>query len=228
MVKILSEIKDLDSLWNHVNDLNKIYFPSNSLAPIVGNGKISSPRFMFVFINPTVRNISSDWSWKGPRFPFIGTKQVWRIFHRAGLFDDLLMEEINKCSDWSVGFANEVLGFLQKKDFYITNIVKWTGKDAALPDVKKISLFLPVLKREIEIVRPKYIVTFGLIPFENLTKQKIKLGEYYKEVKNKNSLRLYSLNFVSATPKVVPCYFPIGRGNPKRAVDILKMLHKLE
>jgi len=225
---MLSKINNLADLWDHVDDINMKNFPSNHLAPIVGNGKSSYPKFMFVFINPTSRNISSDPSWKGHRFPFIGTKQVWRIFHRAGLFDDALMEQINKQSTWSIGFADKVLLFLQKKSFYITNIVKWTGKDASLPDSEKINLFLPVLKREIEIVKPKYIITFGLIPFQNLTNKKIKLSDYHSAVKKADKLQFYDLDISDSGSKVIPCYFPVGRGDPKKAVDILSMLHTLD
>ena len=87
--------ESLDGLWNIVYDLNRQHFPSNDLVPIVGNGKTSHPKVMFVFINPTKRNRSSSKAWNGPRFPFLGTKQVWRVFHKAGLFDGKLMEEIN-------------------------------------------------------------------------------------------------------------------------------------
>ncbi len=217
------QITSLEQLWSHVNELNKKYFPNNNLMPILGNGKTLKPKVMFVFINPTKRNISSDPQWKGPRFPFIGTKQIWRIFHRAGLFDDELMNKINISSDWSLDFTNNVLRFLQQKEFYITNIVKWTGHDATLPDSEKINIFLPTLEKEIELVKPEYIVTFGLIPFERLVKQKIKLRDYYSKVINNKKLRFYSFK----SSKIIPCYFPVGRGDPKKAVEILKLVNDL-
>jgi DNA polymerase len=225
---VLSRIKDLDGLWIYVNKLNRKHFPSNELAPILGNGRKISPKVMFIFINPTVRNISSNPKWEGPRFPFIGTKQVWRIFHRAGLFDDELMDYINENADWSLEFTDQVLQFLQEKGFYLTNIVKWTGKDAALPDAAKINLFLPVLEKEIELVKPKYIVTFGLIPFQHLTKEKIKLFDYHSAVINQNKLSFHDITVNSVDTKVIPCYFPVGRGDPKKAVDILNMLKDLK
>ena len=212
--------KNLEKLWILVDEINKQNFPDNSLASILGNGKTEKPKIMFVFINPTKRNISSDKNWKGPRFPFIGTKQVWRIFHRAGLFNDELMLQINDSSEWSVDFTNKVLEFLKKKEIYITNIVKWTGHDATLPDSEKIKLFLPILEKEIELVQPQHIVTFGLIPFEKLTGQKIKLSDYYEKAVEQNKLEFYN----HKSTKLIPCYFPIGRGNPKRAVEILKLV----
>ncbi len=217
----------LEHLWNVVNDINKKHFPENNLAPILGNGKIDRPKFMFVFINPTYANSSSRKEWKGPRFPFIGTKAVWRIFHRAGMFDDALMKKIETSKTWSLEFTNDVLTFLKQQSFYFTNIVKWTGDDATLPNAKKIQLFLPILEKEIAIVKPKYIVTFGLIPYENITGQKIKLGMYYEESMKQQRLKLFGKKFNGFTTNIIPCYFPVGRGNPKRAAEMLKLVRTL-
>jgi len=195
--------------------------------PILGNGDINKPKIMFVFINPTSRNISSDKNWEGLRFPFIGTKQVWRIFHKAGLFDNELMDRIDNSIYWSIELTNHVLSFLQKKGFYFTNIVKCTGRDATLPNSKKTKLFLPILKKEIEIVKPKYIVSFGLIPLRYLIKEKIKLSDYYSKVIENKKLIFYDLSINSFKSKVIPCYFPVGRGNPKKSVEILKLLHSI-
>lgn len=222
----MNNSESLQELWKQVRELNKKHFPENNLAPILGNGKTYRPKIMFVFINPTIRNQSASSQWKGPNFPWLGTKHVWRIFHKAGFFDDGLMREIENSSEWSVEFANKVLEFLQSKNVYLTNIVKWTGSDAALPDAQKINLFFPLLEKEIEIVRPEFVVAFGLIPFERLAKRKIKLADYYSEVSRKNKLSFFEMEIGSAKTKIIPCYFPVGRGNPKRAVEILKMARK--
>jgi len=207
--------------------LNKKHFPQHELQPILGGGKTSRPKVMFVFINPTAANISSRPGWNGPRFPFIGTKQVWRVFHKAGMLDQALMDRIDADSNWSLEFTDRVLSFLKQKDIYLTNIVKWTGHDATLPDSEKIRLFLPVLKREIKIVRPEYVITFGLIPFEKLTGQKIKLSEYYSDAMRCGRLKHFDLQLGSINTKVIPCYFPVGRGDPKRATELLKFVNKL-
>ncbi len=217
----------LEDLWQAVLEINQKNFPENTLMPIVGNGKTVRPKVMFVFINPTHLNISSNPHWKGPRFPFIGTKQIWRIFYRAGMLDDSLMNQINNSLTWSVDFTHQVLNALTSKSFYLTNIVKWTGYDATLPDARKVNLFLPVLEREIEIVQPQYIVTFGLIPFWNVTKERIKLREYYEEVLHHKRLKFFETKVGTHDVKIIPCYFPVGRGDPKRAVEILKMVNQL-
>ena len=222
-----SNCKTLNELWARVEQVNRTHFPGNALAPILGGGQVSKPKAMFVFINPTVRNVSSDLDWQGPRFPFIGTKQVWRVFYRAGLFDSELMQQIESVSDWSVEFTGKVLKFLQDRGLYLTNIVKWTGYDSTLPGSNKIRLFLPVLEREIELVQPQYIVTLGLIPFESLVGRKIRLGDYHAEVMRTGELQFYNLAVGSADARVVPSFFPVGRGDPKRAVEILKLVADL-
>ena len=224
---MIQNCKTLEDLWNEVHIINNQHFPENNLAPILGNGRILHPKIMFVFINPTHANSSSRKDWKGPRFPFIGTKAVWRIFHRAGMFDDNLMKEIETSKTWSIDFTNRVLEFLKSKSFYITNIVKWTGEDATLPNAEKIKIFLPILEKEIEIVQPEYIITFGLIPFENLTGTKITLGTYYEEVMKNKKVTWYEKNYGCVKTKIIPCYFPVGRGNPKRAVEMLKLVNIL-
>ena len=214
----------LDALWEETIKINNLYFKKNGLMPIFGGGKIYKPKIMFVFINPTHKNTSSDPDWTGPRFPFIGTKQVWRVFYKSGLFDSSLLKIIEN-GDWTENFANDVLKFLQIKSFYLTNIVKSTGEDSSLPEAKKVNLFLPLLKKEIYLVQPEYIVTFGLIPFESLTGRKIKLGEYYKKFTKTGKLQFYNIENEKA--KIIPCYFPVGRGNPKRAIEILKAINLL-
>ena len=81
--------------------------------------------------------------------------------------------------------------------------------------------------REIELVQPKYIVTFGLIPFESITGRKIKLGDYYSKVMENKKLEFFEANCNSFKAKVIPCYFPVGRGNPKKAIELLRLINCL-
>lgn len=215
---------NLQDLWVHVNRINRKHFPENELIPIVGGGKARRPKAMFVFINPTMRNSSSDKGWNGPRFPFIGTKQVWNVFYKAGLFDRKLIDCINDSAAWSIGLADRVLDFLNDRGFYMTNIVKWTGHDSTLPEAEKIGLFLPILRNEIEIVNPQRIIAFGLMPFENMTGMKIRLSDYYENSVKKGKLVPYPIDLHGNAFDVFPCYFPVGRGDPKRAVEMLKLL----
>ena len=223
---MMENCQTLEDLWKIVTETNKKYFPDNNLMPVLGGGKTNKPKIMFVLINPTKLNISSDPGWQGPRFPFIGRKHHWNVLYKAGLFDKDLIAHMNT-EPWSVAFAHKVLHFLEKKEFYLTNIVKWTGHDATLPDAQKIKLFLPLLKKEIEIVKPRYIVAFGLIPFQALVQQKIRLSDYYEESMKIKQLKTYSLKVGTEEIQVIPCYFPVGRGNPKKAIELLKLTNEL-
>jgi len=218
---MLEQISSLNELWKYVNETTKENFPDNDLVPILGGGQEKNPKFMIVFINPTFRNISSDKNWQGPRFPFIGRKRPWIEFHKAGLFDDELIKDI---SNWSLDFTYKVLEFLKNNSLYLTNVVKNTGHNADLPKADQINLYLPIFKKEIELVNPEYIITFGLIPTNALLKEKIKLSEYYELVKKKNSPIFYELKINSKKFKLIPCYYPIGRGNPDKAIEILKII----
>ncbi len=242
---MIENITSLPQLFNYTLALNKKFFPENKLVPIMGGGKKRNPRVMFVFINPTGRNISSDPNWEGQRVPWAGTKQIWRIFHKAGLFDDALMKEIESTKVWGTVFLDKVYRHIEEQGFYITNLVKWTGFNADLPNAKKINLFLPILRKEIQLVRPNLVVCFGLMPFTALTKEKIKLSDYYAGALASKKLKSFplgvnfdkgsmdregvskeSVNKASIKTNVIPCYFPVGRGNPRKAVDILRMLAK--
>ena len=223
----IETVKTLEELWRLTEDVTMKYFPDNGLKPIFGNGKTFKPKFMFIFINPTHANISSHPDWNGPRFPFIGTKQVWKVFYNARMFDKKLLDKINNSRAWSLKLTYEVLGFLKSKSFYLTNIVKYTERDSSLPDSRKINFFLPIIKKEIELVKPRYIVTFGKIPFECLTKRKIRLSDYYERIMKNKQLLLFEEKIRSHKVYIIPSYFPVGRGNPKRAIEILRFLNEL-
>ncbi len=125
----LSSIANLDELWNYTNKLHKQHYPESTLEPIMAGGNIHKPKYMFVFINPTYKNISADSAWKGRRRPWTGTRYIWKIFNDAGHFDDDLLEEIKKRRAWDIEFAEKVYKHLENRGFYFTNIVKWTGEN---------------------------------------------------------------------------------------------------
>lgn len=220
----LTDLNTLEELWIYTKELHDKNYPKRKLEPILGGGKLIKPKYMFVFINPTYKNVSADIKWEGKRRPWTGTKYIWKIFCNAGHFDSDLLKEIRTRKEWDIDFADKVYAHLEAREIYFTNIVKWTGENSDLPNSHQIKLFLPVLLREIEIVQPEYIVTFGLIPYKALSNKNIKLSEYYEGVIKEGTLNHYNLQLNDSSYKVIPCYFPVGRGNPKRAVKLLSML----
>lgn len=60
-------------------------------------------------------------------------------------------------------FLNEMLGLinLKREDIYITNIVKYRPPENRDPLPKEKAAFLPFLHEQIEVIKPKLIVTLG-------------------------------------------------------------------
>jgi uracil-DNA glycosylase len=214
-------MSNLAELWNRIDECKDCFNSSNKLQHILGGGRENKPRAMFVFINPTHRNITSAPEYKGPRFPFVGTKEVWKVFHNAGLFSTELMEQINQ-GNWNHELVRSVLNFLKESGFYFTNVSKCCNHDAALPNSEKIKKGEKTLLEEISIVRPKLIVTFGLIPTKVLTNTNIKLGTCLDEIRKGKDVVLQSKAIFGREYPLIPCYFPVGRGNPGKAIEILK------
>ena len=58
------------------------------LEMIRGAGLCSTPDIMFVFMNPTARNIARSPQWSGLRAPWIGINKVWSMFVKLGLISE--------------------------------------------------------------------------------------------------------------------------------------------
>ncbi len=212
----------LDKLWQQIDSCKSC---KGDLQHILGAGA-ENPDLMIVFINPTKRNISSDKDWTGHRFPFIGRKRPWDIFHKVGWIDNDLFDGINQNeNNWSYEFTGKVLDSLKSRKLYLTNIVKCTGEDATLPTTSKINSQLHLFEKEVALVNPKVIISFGLLPTKALLKQDVKMSELYKEVLGSRKPKLYEIKINGKAYKVSPCYYPIGRGNPKQAVEMLEVLN---
>ena len=75
---------NLDNIKKEYKKMQKIY-GDPSLEPIYFGGCCNNPDICFVFMNPTGRNIASCPQWKGRRSPWIGTKNIWKLFYKIGL-----------------------------------------------------------------------------------------------------------------------------------------------
>jgi len=207
----------LSELWNEVDNCKECKDSDNKLKHILGGGKETNPEIMFVFINPTYRNITANPNHKGRRFPFIGTREIWDAFIKSGILDSSILKNFSN--------ADFVINEVEKKEIYFTNLVKCTTPNSELPDTKLINKKLSLLFKEIDIVKPNLIVTFGLLPFYAITGSKIKLSEFYnKQLKSNNLITYTSKEIEGAAYNVFPCYFPVGRGKRKEALILLKLI----
>ena len=93
------------------------------------------------------------------------------------------------------------LAGMERSQLYVTNAVKFrpTKRSAAgrtvnrPPTREEVSLFLPWLRREIELVAPEVIVTLGNVPLRALTGPKAVIGDVHGSLQDADGLRLYPM-----------------------------------
>ena len=209
-----------------VKDLNKEYdklqlkYGAKELDSIYNGGCTNNPDICFVFMNPTARNIASEKSWKGPKSPWIGTKNIWDLFYELDLLDKEIYKKIKtiKGKEWTEEFAREVYKNVEDNKYFITNLGKCTQIDAReLPDsvYKK---YLDLLLKEIEIINPKVIILFGNQISSIVLNEKISVSLSRK--------KCYKKEINKKTYKFFPVYYPVGNGrfNIDKSIEDIKWI----
>ena len=206
----------LEDLYKEYDKLQQKY-GDKSLHSIYNGGCIDNPDIMFIFMNPTGKNIASLPEWKGIHAPWIGTKNVWPLLNKIGLLDDSLASQIKnkKAIEWDEKFAQAVYDDITNHKIFITNLAKCTQFDARpLPDTvfKK---YLNLMLKEIDIIKPKIIVTFGNQVSSIILNQKISVSQCRK--------KKYVLKVNKKEYDVYPVYYPVGNGifNQDKAIEDL-------
>jgi DNA polymerase len=195
-------MKQIIQLHKEYDELQKKY-GEHSLSSIYGAGDIDNPKVMFVFMNPTGRNIASEPSWEGLRAPWIGTKQVWDVFYNLGFLNEDTYKNIKeyKPDDWSVDFCNQVYSEVEDNSLYITNLAKCTQLDARPLKNSVFRDYLELMLKEIEIVDPKIVISFGNQVSSIMLGKNISVSNYTKDEKEiVNGYHIY------------PTYYPVGQG----------------
>lgn len=208
----------IEYLKKDVDKLQKLY-GNPELKSIYGTGCISSPEILFLFMNPTAKNISASPNWKGIRAPWIGTKNIWKLFHALNIlaYDTFCEIQKNGCEIWTEGFAENIYDLLNKKSVYVTNLAKCTQDDARALKNGVFKAYLENTKEEICTVNPTKIISFGNQVSSILLSQNIKVSEYKKQEKE-------IININGRTFNVYPVYYPIGQGlqNIHKAIRRIK------
>jgi DNA polymerase len=208
----------VEYLKKDIHKLQKIY-GNAELKSIYGAGCISNPEILFLFMNPTARNISSLPNWKGIRAPWIGTKNIWKLFYSLGIlsFDRFSAIQKNGYEIWTEEFSEDIYDSLNKKFVYVTNLAKCTQDDARALKNVVFKSYLRNTKEEIYVVNPKKIISFGNQVSSILLDRNIKVSEYKKREKE-------IMNINDKTFDVYPVYYPIGQGlrNINKAIRRIK------
>lgn len=209
----------IEELNVEYDKLQKIY-GAKELMSIYNGGCTKNPNICFVFMNPTGRNIASCPQWKGRRSPWIGTKNIWKLFYKIGLLDEEIYQEIisKKPQEWDEEFADMVYSNVEKHKYFITNLGKCTQTDARVLPNSVYSQYLDLLCKEIEIINPKIIITLGnqvssIVLDKNISVLQCRKQSFSKKIGKKNY-------------KIYPVYYPIGNGmmNIDKAIEDLKFI----
>lgn len=191
----------LEELYEKYDRLQKKY-GDKSLHSIYFGGKKENPNICFVFMNPTAGNIAAEKNWDGPRYPWLGTKNIWKLFNKLELLDNDILKEIEskKKLDWTKEFSEKVYKNIEDHDIYITNLAKCTQIDARPLKDDYYKAYLKLFMKEMSIVKPKRIVLFGNQVSSIVLGEKIKVSEVRKKKFECNGYEMYSV------------FYPVGNG----------------
>lgn len=213
-----------------IEDLKKKYdklqlkYGVKELDPIYNGGCENNPDICFVFMNPTGRNVASLKTWTGRKSPWIGTKNIWKLFKEVGLLSENIYKDIQskKPKDWDYKFSDYVYEELTNNKIFITNLGKCTQIDARPLSDEVLKKYLKLLFKEIDIIKPKVIITFGNQVSSIILNKKISVSENRKVchelVVGKNKYKVY------------PVYYPVGNGifNIDKSIEDIKWIINCE
>ena len=122
-------------------------------------------------------------------------------------------------------FLNELLveAGLKREDIYITNIIKCRPPNNRDPTDDEIKACSPYLNKQIQIIKPKLIVTLG----NYSTKYILKMYSLSPQPISKIHGKVYSVDNLFAHLKIIPSYHPAAALYNPNMKDILKMDFKI-
>lgn len=215
----LNKKEKLDKLNKSYERMQKKY-GAKELDSICNGGCIDNPDICFVFMNPTGRNIASLKSWKGIKAPWLGTKNIWKLFNKVGLLSDDVYTEImsKKPKDWDYLFSEKVYKNVKENNYFITNLGKCTQVDARPLSDDVLGSYLKLLLKEIDIIKPKVIVTFGNQVSSIVLGKKISVSQ--------NRKTYYEKKIKGNVYKIFPVYYPVGNGifNIDKSIEDIKWI----
>lgn len=195
----------LDELKEKYDKL-QLKYGAKELDSIYNGGCINNPNICFVFMNPTGRNIASLKTWKGRKSPWIGTKNIWTLFRKCNLIEEELYNDIRSRlpKEWDYDFAERVYDSVNKNKYFITNLGKCTQVDARPLSNEVLGKYKKLLFKELDIIKPKVIITFGNQVSSIVLDKKISVSNVRKD--------FFDLKIGNNLYKVFPVYYPIGNG----------------
>ena len=211
-LQIKSFFKELDKLHKRHGD--------KGLFPIYGAGCVNNPKYFFLLMNPTARNVSAFPKWKGIRAPWLGTKNIWKLVFQLGLLSEKTFNKTQflKPSQWDNDFSLKLYQELAKNKVYLTSLAKCTQKDARPLPNRVFKEYLKQTQKEIHKTKPKCVICFGNQVSSIFLGKNVKVSDY----KNKSEKIIIDKRVF----RVFPTYYPVGQGlrNIKLAVKRIKSI----
>lgn len=202
-------------------DTLQLKYGEKSLAPIYGAGCIKKPKILFLFMNPTGRNVASDKDRNGLRAPWIGTKNIWKLFVAVGVISKPTYESIINTTPqwWTTEFSQKIYQEIYQNKFYVTNLAKCTQIDARPLHNDVFKAYLEVMEKEIDLVQPDLIVSFGNQVSSLLLRKNIKVSDYQWQNHEK-------FEILGKPYKIYPTFYPVGQGmrNIDKAIERIKTI----
>lgn len=206
-----------------INNLNSQFLDPDwtKLPPIWAGGASDHPKIAMVFINPTYRNQSASFDWPYDRAPFIGLKRPWKFLSTCGLVSEEVVDSLPADQTWTIADASRIYETVALSGLYVTNLVKACRATSDLPPISLARQFLDLLATELDIVKPDFIVSMGGLVSSLLLKQQFSLGQAFDHLEAAGT-PLVAGTFAGA--RLVPSYFPVGRGSSPKARAIIGRL----
>lgn len=200
-------------------DLLQWQYGDISLCSIYGAGCIDKPKYCFVFMNPTARNITSHPDRSGLRAPRIGFKQIWNMFYGLWFLSGELYNTTQsyKSTDRNPEFVFRLYHHLSEQWIYITNLAKCTQSDAKPLANKVFQEYMELMRKELEELDAEHIFSFGNQVSSILLEKNISVSNYIDNKYEEVIIWWKKL-------KIYPCYYPVGIGyrNITKATERIK------
>ena len=199
----------------HEYDKMQVKYGAKNLDSIYNGGCEKNPDICFVFMNPTGKNIASDKAWRGRKSPWLGTKNIWKLFYSVNLLSEEVFNKIQekKPKDWNYDFCDYVYEEVANNKLFITNLGKCTQLDARPLADEVLKKYLNLLFKEIDIIKPKVIISFGNQVSSIILNKKIAVSE--------NRKICHKIKINGKVYKVYSVYYPVGNGifNMDKAIE---------
>ena len=114
---------------------------------------------------------------------------------------------------------------MDRKDVYVTNILKDRPPENRDPSPMEIALYAPFLDRQIEIIKPKVIATLGRFSMKYIMEE-FGLGDVLEPISSSHG-KVYDGTTNYGKVKIVPLYHPAVAVYNRNMLDELKKDFKL-